>query len=220
MVSLVLSVVYFLTGIFFIVSHYSALRLPGFFLKASIIPVLIIIFVVNRNAHWCNTDTLMLMALVFSWLGDMMLAGKSSGLFKAGLASFMLTHILYLLVFISSGNNFILRRSYILIILLIYGALLTVYLYNRLGRMKIPVIVYSTVIIAMLAGAVNRYNAVPPASFKLVLAGAILFVLSDSVLAINKFRRPFRLYQLVVMLTYVTAQFLIVHGYLREFSEF
>jgi uncharacterized membrane protein YhhN len=217
METIVLSAVYFLAGIFFIESYYYGGRIPAFILKASVIPVLITIFIINRQSYRSTDDTLMLIGLVASWAGDIMLATRSSAFFKAGIAFFMLTHIMYILVFIHAGNNFILEKPALIIPLFAYGALLTGYLFSNLGSMKIPVIVYSAVILIMLAAAINRYNAVPGTSFVMALTGAILFVISDSALAINRFRKPFRLHQLVVMLTYITAQYLIVGGYLRQF---
>jgi uncharacterized membrane protein YhhN len=159
------------------------------------------------------------MALVCSWGGDIMLTKKSSVLFKAGIAFFMLTHIMYFVVFIRAGNGFIFEKPVFFIPLILYEVILISYLFNHLERMKIPVIVYSSVIIIMLASAINRYGSVTGKSFSMVLWGAILFVISDSALAINKLKQPFRLYQLVVMLTYITAQFLIVEGYIRQFRD-
>lgn len=218
--TILLTVVYFLSGILFIISHYSPSRFPSVFLKASIIPLLIIIFAINRLADWNSNDTILLTALVCSWGGDIMLTKKSSGFFQAGIAFFMLTHIMYFIVFIRTGNGFIFEKPVFFIPLILYEVILISYLFNHLERMKIPVILYSTVIMIMLASAINRYGAVTPKSFSMVLWGAILFAISDSALAINKIKQPFRLYQLVVMLTYITAQYLIVEGYIRQFREF
>jgi uncharacterized membrane protein YhhN len=128
---------------------------------------------------------------------------------------------MYLAVFIiTPGKNSITgRRMYLLIPVLLFGAGLVSYLYNDLGEMKIPVISYAFVILLMLSGAINRIEKVNRKSFCLVLAGAILFVLSDSSIAINKFSRPFEYSSLVIMLTYITAQYLIVTGYIYQFRK-
>jgi uncharacterized membrane protein YhhN len=218
METIALSALYFLAGILFITSYYYGSRLQAFIFKASVIPVLIIIFILNRGVHRSTDDTLMLVGLAASSAGDIMLTSKSPAFFKTGIAFFMLTHIMYIMVFIHTGNNFIFERPVLLIPLVAYEALLIIYLFSRLGTMKAPVIVYSTVIMTMLAAAINRYDAVPAKSFFMALTGAILFVISDSALAVNRFRKPFRLHQLVVMLTYITAQYLIVFGYFSQFS--
>jgi uncharacterized membrane protein YhhN len=92
------------------------------------------------------------------------------------------------------------------------------YLYNDLAEMRLPVILYSIIILTMLAGAINRLEKVNRTSYYLILTGAILFVLSDSSIAINKFGHHFELSGTVIMSTYVIAQFLIILGYIRQFS--
>jgi uncharacterized membrane protein YhhN len=82
--------------------------------------------------------------------------------------------------------------------------------------MRIPVIIYAVVILTMLAGAINRIEKVNRQSCIMVLAGAILFVISDSAIAVNKFSYQFESSEIVVMSTYVLAQFLIIKGYIRQ----
>ena len=82
--------------------------------------------------------------------------------------------------------------------------------------MRLPVIVYETAMIAMLAGAVSRIGKVNRISYIMVLAGAILFIISDSVLAINKFVQPVSLSTLIIMVTYIAAQWLITIGYVKQ----
>jgi uncharacterized membrane protein YhhN len=69
----------------------------------------------------------------------------------------------------------------------------------------------------MLAGAINRIDKVKKKSFWLVLAGAILFVISDSAIAINKFSYHFEYSGIVIMSAYIVAQYLIVTGYIEQF---
>ena len=85
--------------------------------------------------------------------------------------------------------------------------------------MRLPVILYTIVILAMLAGAINRIEKVKKVSYSLVLAGAILFVISDSVIAYNKFVHQFDTSGIVIMSTYVSAQYLIVAGYIIQFKS-
>ena len=89
-------------------------------------------------------------------------------------------------------------------------------LYNDLGAMRIPVILYAVVILSMLGAAINRLGKVNKSSYYLVLAGAILFLISDSAIAINKFTYKFEFSSIVIMLTYVTGQFLIITGFIRQ----
>jgi uncharacterized membrane protein YhhN len=82
--------------------------------------------------------------------------------------------------------------------------------------MRLPVIIYTIVILTMLEAAINRYGKVNRLSFILVLAGAILFVISDSLIALNKFGFPFMFSGVAVMTTYIAAQYLIVAGILKQ----
>ena len=85
--------------------------------------------------------------------------------------------------------------------------------------MMIPVIIYTVVILAMLTGAINRLKKVIALSYWLVLSGAILFLISDSALAINKFGHPFPGSSVLIMTTYLLAQYLIITGYIRQFRS-
>jgi uncharacterized membrane protein YhhN len=71
----------------------------------------------------------------------------------------------------------------------------------------------------MLTGAINRLEKVNRASYYLVLTGAILFVISDSAIAVNKFSHHFESSGIVIMSAYIIAQFLIITGYIKEFRE-
>jgi len=101
---------------------------------------------------------------------------------------------------------------------LTYGAMILWLLWGGLKEMKLPVTLYTLVILTMLTAAINRKGKVNPHSYRLVLAGAILFVLSDSMIAINKFNQPFELARVAIMTSYVTAQYLIAIGCLRQFN--
>jgi uncharacterized membrane protein YhhN len=68
----------------------------------------------------------------------------------------------------------------------------------------------------MAMQALFRYGRTNSKSFTLVFAGAISFMLSDSLLAINKFMQPLPLAGLAIMFTYILAQYLIVEGVVRH----
>ncbi len=217
----VLTVLYFLTGFLFIFLQNSNVFLPGLLVKALIISVLMLLFVVTINPAKNRTHMLMLAGLLFSWAGDVVLelCHIKADLFIPGLLCFLLAHFMYFTVFyLTPGKNIILRsRTYLLIPVLLYGVGLVYYLYDDLADMRLPVIIYATVILTMLAGAINRFQKVNGTSYFLVLAGALLFVFSDSAIAVNKFSHPFESSGTVIMSTYITAQFLIVFGYMKQF---
>jgi uncharacterized membrane protein YhhN len=218
-----LSTIYFLIGLLFIFLQDRPLFLEGFVAKSLIIPVLIILFAVNLIPPINRSQRVMFAGLFFSWAGDIILelAQRNGDLFIAGLGCFLLAHVMYLTVFfITPGKNVILsKRFYLLIPVIIYGTVLVYYLYNDLADMRLPVILYAIVILTMLAGAINRLEKVNKASYFLVLTGAILFVISDSAIAVNKFSHHFELSGIVIMSTYITAQYLIIIGYIKQFRE-
>ena len=216
----ILSIVYFLVGIIYILLPVIPVSIPPLAVKALIIPVLIILFKVtvrneNTVSHW-----LVFAALFFSWAGDVALGitRQAETMFMPGLVCFLLTHILYFIVFVRTpGRNLSLKKFFYSVIpLLIYGPMLLYDLYDGLGPMKIPVIIYTAVILAMVAAAINRIEKVNRTSYYLVLTGAVLFLSSDSMLAIDKFSNPFPFASPLIMFTYIAGQYLIVMGYLRQ----
>jgi uncharacterized membrane protein YhhN len=87
-------------------------------------------------------------------------------------------------------------------------------LWPGLGSFQIPILIYTVVIIVMSLHAVRRFNRANIGSFRILTAGAFLFMLSDSLLAYNMFGAPLPFAGLLVMSTYLAAQFLIVKGIL------
>jgi len=96
------------------------------------------------------------------------------------------------------------------------GTGLVTVLFPHLGNLQIPVMVYALVITLMSLQALFRYGYTSKPSFILVFCGAISFMISDSLLAINKFMQPLPLSGLAIMLTYLLAQYLIVEGVLKH----
>jgi uncharacterized membrane protein YhhN len=223
MKTILLAVLYFLIAIFHIISSYRFPGLPAYILKTLIIPVLAVILITNIRQNWNSTHILIFAALFFSWAGDVLLQTKAhhASMFIPGLIAFFLAHIMYMTVFFSTPGESMKHGSVVwqLLPLILYGTILVLILYNDLGSMKVPVILYAIVILTMVFAAITRYGKVELQSYLLVLAGAILFVISDSALAINKFSHPFNSSGLVVMSTYVVAQFMIVAGYILQFKK-
>lgn len=217
------SLLYFLSGSLFIISWYNDSFLPPLFLKASLMPIILIILILNLRISENRYHIIMTAGIIFSCAGDILLQlnGPGRDLFIAGLGSFFLAQIMYLFVFFSlpGKNDFLIKHWYFIIPIVVYGGILITILYKNLGAMKIPVIIYASVILLMLAGAINRYFKSDRTSYIMVFSGAILFVLSDSVIAVDKFSRHFESSTLVIMSAYIIAQFLIAAGYIRQFRH-
>ena len=216
------SLVCLATGILFIIAHSCQLVTVAFISKVLIILPLMVIFILNLRRDSNRLHKYMFAGLFFSWIGDVLLEVPGGGevMFMAGLGGFLLSLLMYAFVFFRTpGKNEVFHgRFYLLIPVLFYGIAMGLYLNKYLGEMRLPVIVYETAMIAMLAGAVSRIGKVNRISYIMVLAGAILFIISDSVLAINKFVQPVSLSTLIIMGTYIAAQWLITTGYIKQFT--
>lgn len=162
-----------------------------------------------------------LSALVFSWIGDILLLWNH--LFVYGLGAFLMAHVCYIIGFKVAQDgkphlgqvNFV--RSFFFNLPIYLAAALTFYLINpNLGSLKIPVIAYIIVIVSMVAMARDRFKKCNTSSFWQVFIGAILFFISDGAIAISRFFMEFPESGIVIMGTYATAQLLIVMG-IRSF---
>ena len=149
---------------------------------------------------------LVVAGLVFSLAGDVFLMLPKDR-FLAGLASFLVAHLFYIAAF--AGTTGPQLSLVALLPFLAYGAIVYALLLPHLGRMRIPATLYVLAILAMgwLAAEQWLVFRVPWATS--ALAGATLFAISDSALALNRFRQPFAAAQLVVLSTYYAAQWLI-----------
>ncbi len=145
--------------------------------------------------------------LLFSLAGDIFLMLPTDR-FIAGLVSFLLAHLCYIAAFTFEGAP---RTPDLLyaIPFLIYGVAMLGILMPGLGKMKAPVIVYMLVIIVMAWQALNRWAMTAEQGSALAFAGAMLFVASDSFLAVNRFRKRVGGTQLYIICTYFMAQYLI-----------
>ena len=166
---------------------------------------------------------LVVLAFFFSWTGDilLMLAWKSDLLFFAGVGSFFLSQLTYIQVFrqfgCSKGRGFILRNPLWLIPFLAYLAGIYFYLAPDIeGIMKPIIALYAISLMSMAIAALNRKGLVVAGSFSILFAGSLFFMLSDSLLAINKFSAPLPHSGFLVLSTYMLAQYLIMVGLVRS----
>jgi uncharacterized membrane protein YhhN len=151
------------------------------------------------------------LGLALSLAGDvfLMLPGNK---FILGLASFLAAHLAYIWAF-TLGVGYEPGQLPWLAPFAFFGVMVVVFLWRGLhgAVLKGAVVAYLLVIVVMAwRAAVRSHSPVPPyPSAVLALAGACLFLASDSILAIDRFRRPFRAAQPLVFATYWAAQLLI-----------
>ncbi len=152
--------------------------------------------------------------LLFSLLGDILLMFDTDPqFFLYGLSAFLLAHIFYILFFYSIlRKEKILPATLLFILVAIYYSALIFILYPVLGEMKLPVLVYGFIISIMFVLALHMPRMEFNVTGKWMAAGASFFVLSDSLLAFNKFYLAFPLAGIFIMLSYAAAQFCILTG--------
>ncbi len=152
---------------------------------------------------------LILLGLALSLAGDVLLMLPKDR-FTAGLVAFLLAHLTYIAAFTLGIGIGAAQGPWLLPFALACGAVFR-YLRPALGPFTTPVAVYVVVITVMAWRAAVRALApgVAPFSGWTACAGACLFLVSDSALAIARFRRPFRGSESLVLSTYWVAQYLI-----------
>lgn len=150
------------------------------------------------------------LAMIFALLGDVFLMFKGDDFFLIGLLCFMLMQLLYTYLFSREGSNDNKRLMLISgpLVLLTVGIISL--LWNDLGDLRIPVLVYAMAITAMVISAIYRKNTMK--GYSAVVFGVVLFLISDAVLAISKFGGAVPFQDIIIMCTYMAAQYLIVRG--------
>jgi uncharacterized membrane protein YhhN len=127
---------------------------------------------------------LVLAGLVFSLFGDAALMFPDK-LFVAGLVAFLAAQVLYIFAFKPAAGYPVSVMTFLPFIF--YGLLMFFILAPGLGPMKLPVLVYIGAITTMAGFAANRYVHLGGTRPLLAFIGAVLFLVSDSVLAYDRF---------------------------------
>jgi uncharacterized membrane protein YhhN len=145
--------------------------------------------------------------LVFSLAGDVFLMLPADR-FVAGLAGFLAAHLAYLVAFADHPAPPGVAWLFLVLYLAVAAVMLPL-LWPRLGRFKVPVLLYMAALLGMAWQAAARAVALGQPAAWLAAVGAALFVVSDAALALNRFRAPWPAAQKVVLATYYAAQWLI-----------
>lgn len=169
-----------------------------------------IIFVAGR-ADLAGADGrfrwLLMAALACSMAGDALL--MFDGLFLPGLVAFLLAHLAYLALFARGLPWLPSRAATLLVALLGVGMYAFLWQGGLPAGLRVPVALYVLAIGLMVAQAVGRATRLRDGPAWRVALGAGLFMLSDSLLATNRFVQPLPLAPLWVLGSYFIAQILI-----------
>ncbi|MFN3850307.1 MAG: lysoplasmalogenase [Spirosomataceae bacterium] len=207
------TIIYFTIAAIEIIADTMHQRLLVYCTKPLLLISLAIYYYLNvSKPKLTRQDKVMLAALIFSLGGDVLLMIREYNLFIFGLGSFLIAHICYIVVFSKKIKLNNLAR----IILMVYVFIFIYYLRGYVpSGLFVPVLLYALTIATMGIKAFER-QAATKKSYQFVAIGAVLFIISDSLIAINKFIELLPQSTLLIMGTYVLAQYLIVNGVLEE----
>jgi uncharacterized membrane protein YhhN len=207
------------SGLLFVVSAAASLTfLLAHALTAGEWPVIFkVLSVLLLAALGFRVDRLLGTALALSTVGDFLLGVRRIGsmdgesLFLLGLSSFLIAHLVYIALFrkyrvVVWWKPAPARLCGVLAIVVALGSVLGI-VRPSLGSLLIPVVVYSLALCGMGTSAMLADLGTPLAGF-----GALLFIASDAMLAIAKFRGPFPGKEPLIWITYYAAQLLILRG--------
>ncbi|MDH3321919.1 MAG: lysoplasmalogenase [Flavobacteriaceae bacterium] len=156
-----------------------------------------------------NKNNWYLLALAFSFLGDVLLMDKNN-LFLFGIASFLITQIIFIVIIVKQMERPSAFHKYLYAFLFVnYIVYLLNLLKPNLGELFYPVTVYGVTIAVFGLVATLNYVTKRTKPALVLMLGAGLFIASDSMIALNKFHEEKTYYPMAIMVTYVLAQYLI-----------
>jgi uncharacterized membrane protein YhhN len=202
----ILSLLTFLSAVLTIYFDYQDKRFVYFFKPATMIFIIALAWFCGERKGFYRWA--ILAGFIFSLVGDTFLINAQNFVF--GLASFLVAHLCYIAAFFKAGE-----REFKPLSLSAYVVGFAIFWLVAAGvpeNLKIPVAFYALAISTMLGAALNFYltQKTPQAVF--ALTGATFFVLSDSLLAYNKFSGEFFLAKILILSTYFFAQWLIARS--------
>jgi uncharacterized membrane protein YhhN len=183
-----------------------------FILKATSILALALIVWKHRQSKQL---TLLFVALIFHSFGDGLLDIDRSGLFLPALATFLIGHIFYILTFkpdVSFSRTLSNAKKFWIAAIILFAAGLGTILFPKLeNHLVIPVFIYMAAIVTMtICTVLANYRTA------WISLGAMSYLLSDAMIAVNTFVQPFAASAFLIWPMYYLGQFLIVIGFLRE----
>ena len=196
------------------------------FTKPLLVPVLTFhIFLNARQNYYHNTKTFVFLALIFAWIGDILLLNTGMTYFFFGMLAFACTHVLFSVIFYRIHRLELAKCQEAFI-----ASLLVIFVYSMLYRYvnaqsistrnfhsyRVPVIAFMVVLgmMSILAANLLSSSLRKLSAINYFIPGVILFVLSDSVLLLQVFVFPeVDFLGIIVMLSYGYALALICDGF-------
>jgi uncharacterized membrane protein YhhN len=177
----------------------------GFYLFKPLTTILIILIPVLAAEYISLLTGLILAGLIFSLLGDIFLM-LPEDCFLEGLIAFLIAHLFYIAGFLVDQGTL---AFWPLLPILGLSGVIGWFLYNGMGKMRIPSFIYLGVISVMVWLAWSRWISGGQPNQLLGFCGASLFFFSDFILATNRFKVNFKAARALNLTTYYAGQYLI-----------
>ena len=194
-------------AIIFILSTYYAPYSLSWLVK--ILPMLILIFITLKQSE-STTDKLFLTGLIFSMAGDFFLDYDRVNWFIFGLVSFLTAHLFYLMCLWPVER----KRLVAVIFYPLFGIAMFSIITPGLGELFVPVVAYMSILLFM-----GIFTVISKKSNLWLIIGGVSFIISDSLLAFDKFYTPIAYSHVLIMVTYYFAQFSLVKGVFKNRSK-
>jgi len=206
-------IIYLAIGAIHVLGHFLDQPDMTRFTKPMLMPALLFMVYTLANGHVTMKVLLLSLAIVFSWLGDLALMQDTEMFFLLGIGGFLLAQLTYVFLYYKATFSKPEFRLMPIVPVLVYMVFFMIILVPNLpGDLKIPVIVYAVCITAMASMSRLRLGLTSEDSYQWVMMGSLLFVVSDSIIAFDKFYRPMPFDSEIIMSTYIGAQILIALG--------
>jgi uncharacterized membrane protein YhhN len=202
---------------------YSEMEESRVFTKTLLMPVLLLYFIGNSSSrHHIPSRILVIAALVAAWIGDYFLLKDGESDFITGLDCFLVMHVIYIIYFWRIKSLFPVKDPMNVwlpfLLIAVFDAVVMMQLLPLAGKLANPLLGYMVVISVMFIMACNvlsnKKSKTLAAPF--FIPGALMFILSDTILGFNMFLWEDHLVGIAVMLTYGYAQHLVVHGCIKH----
>lgn len=195
------------------------------YLKATLLPILIFyVFLNARKKHYLTSKSLVFSGMLFSWIGDLLLINNGNTFFLWGMIAFLIAHIFYIIFFgrLQTLNPLKATEATIATAVLI-GICYQLFKFiqpelSETPNLKLPILIYAIVICIMAIMATNVFanKGRKSLAINFFIPGALLFLFSDIVLVLHKFKYiDTNFLDVVVMMSYGYAQCLLAQGFTK-----
>ena len=186
------------------------------FTKPVLMPLLLFYIYESSKGKVTTTTLLLFLAILLSWFGDISLLYQTETYFMLGIGFFLIAHVCYILILKKATYQKLQFEVFKILPYAVYLVILFSLLLPKVGDLTLPIFIYGIVISVMAGTARLREGNTSNESYQLAFYGSILFLISDSLLAIDKFYVNIPFSGLWVMSTYLAAQYLLVKGILKH----